>query len=245
MRRCYEELVFPFFKQQIFPYIPRNALIAHLADYVKRTMDDSAQLVLQSAIDTGASLTSCVNHLDSHTKGVFQRLYYPVFIFRFLAPRLDENVTVSDHLLKSPFAIHKRTKAIALPMSGAKVRGFSPSNAITLASESSLIRETVSEAVQYLRDVMLLSRPLPRRYLCFMCTEPVKAPEDLYESMVYEHVEKLRKHFDSMHRDSRLVASDNTLELFIAYRCSNALDAEGARLLELRWRARLQDISLI
>lgn len=246
LRRCYDEIVFPFFRERVFPYVPRNAMLDHLVYYAKRFLTSEVQDFLQTAIASGDALSTCVEKLDRFTKGAFSRLHYPVFIFRFLAPRLDQNVTVSpNHLLKSPFAVHKHTQALALPMSSAEIRRFVPSEAIGLAHTGKQIAHAIANSTDYLRGVLALSRPIPLLHVCTVCLDTTAAVEDLHAGMVYDVVGYLREHYAEQHPSHHFEASQNTLEFFVARQCSTLLSAEENRYYEIRWRRRLQDLCLL
>ena len=245
-RECYDSIIFPFFRKRLFPYLPKSTMLEYLSAFAKPVLDAEGFECLSAAIAAGEPLLACVEKLDKHTKRAFSRVHYPVFICGLLAPRLDHNVTTSEkHLLKAPFAVHKRTQAIALPMSSDDIRNFSPSAAITLQSSSQLVTQLVASSVAYLSDVVILAKPLPELYVCTKCASSDMRHEDLHASVVYDFVESLFEHYRRSHATESPNVSENTLVYLISRQCTDIFGPGSATGLQLTWRRRLQDLNLL
>jgi hypothetical protein len=245
-RECYDNIIFPFFRKRLFPHLPKSAMLQYLAAFAKPVLDTAGVDCLTAAIAAGEPLLICVEKLDQHTKRSFSRVHYPAFICSLLAPRLDHNVTTSEkHLLKAPFAIHKRTQAIALPMSSTDIRGFSPSAAITLQSPAQVVKQFVAKAVAHLSDTVILAKPVPELYVCTRCASIDMRHEDLHASVLYDFVEVLLEHYKRTHANETPEIPQNTLSYLITRQCPDIFGPGSGAELQLNWRRRLQDLNLL
>ncbi|EFA81513.1 DNA polymerase alpha primase subunit [Heterostelium album PN500] len=102
----------------------------NIRESVERVLEENSEVSsdVEKWMAIKASLATLKENID------LQEIIFRVVMY-YTHPRIDEPVTIGfNHLLKSPFCIHPRTKKLCVPIELSEIHKFDPNNVPTLNS---------------------------------------------------------------------------------------------------------------